>query len=55
VVDSTTVRPYTGRRLAVLALRLGGFTGFGPLSVDLYLPAFPAPAADLYASEAGFR
>ena len=31
----------------VLTLLLGGFTAFGPLSMDLYLPAFPLLADDL--------
>ena len=43
------------RRLAVLTLLLGGFTAFGPLSMDLYLPAFPALAADLGASQAAVQ
>ena len=41
-----------GRRLVVLTVLLGGFTAFGPLSMDLYLPAFPGLAADLHASQA---
>ena len=32
---------FTGRRFAVLTVLLGGLTAFGPLSMDLYLPAFP--------------
>ena len=44
-----------GRRLAVLTLLLGGFTAFGPLSMDLYLPAFPQLAADLGASQAAVQ
>ena len=32
--------PIVGRRLATLTLLLGGLTAFGPLSMDLYLPAF---------------
>jgi DHA1 family bicyclomycin/chloramphenicol resistance-like MFS transporter len=45
-------QPLAGRRLAVLTVLLGGFTAFGPLSMDLYLPAFPELAADLGASQA---
>src|SRR5215212_3143498 len=41
-----------GRRLAVVTLLLGCLTAFGPLSMDLYLPAFPQLAADLHATEA---
>src|SRR3954454_16682293 len=44
--------PIVGRRLATLTLLLGGLTAFGPLSMDLYLPAFPQLAADLHATEA---
>jgi MFS transporter, DHA1 family, multidrug resistance protein len=50
-----TVSAPTGRRLAVLTVVLGGFTAFGPLSMDLYLPAFPLLADDLRASEAGVQ
>ena len=38
-----------------LTLLLGGFTAFGPLSMDLYLPAFPELAADLGASQAAVQ
>ena len=34
---------------------LGGFTAFGPLSMDLYLPAFPQLADDLGASQAAVQ
>ncbi|GAA2350699.1 multidrug effflux MFS transporter [Saccharopolyspora halophila] len=34
---------------AKYALILGGMTAFGPLCMDMYLPAFPAIAADLQA------
>src|SRR3954449_6856525 len=44
--------PIVGRRLATLTLLLGGLTAFGPLSMDLYLPAFPLLAADLHATQA---
>ena len=43
----STDQPLAGSRFAVLTVLLGGFTAFGPLSMDLYLPAFPALAADL--------
>jgi len=42
---------FAGRRFAVLTVLLGGLTAFGPLSMDLYLPAFPQLAADLKASQ----
>ncbi|MGE3664006.1 MAG: multidrug effflux MFS transporter [Pseudonocardia sp.] len=51
----TAPHPVTGRRLAVLTLLLGGFTAFGPLSMDLYLPAFPHLADDLGASQAAVQ
>ena len=38
--------------MTVLIAVLGGLTAFGPLSMDLYLPAFPALAADLDATHA---
>jgi DHA1 family bicyclomycin/chloramphenicol resistance-like MFS transporter len=41
-----------GRRLGLYTVLLAGLTAFGPLSMDLYLPAFPVIAADLNASEA---
>jgi len=49
---TASVRPVTGTRLAGLTVMLGSLTAFGPLSMDLYLPAFPALAADLGASQA---
>jgi DHA1 family bicyclomycin/chloramphenicol resistance-like MFS transporter len=48
-------QPPTGRRLAVLTILLSGFTAFGPLSMDLYLPAFPELATDLGASPAAVQ
>src|SRR6476469_4922693 len=51
----TIQQPLAGRRFAVLTLLLGGFTAFGPLSMYLYLPAFPLLADDLRASEAGVQ
>lgn len=50
-----TVPATTGRRLAVLTALLGGFTAFGPLSMDLYLPAFPQMAAELRTGEAAVQ
>jgi DHA1 family bicyclomycin/chloramphenicol resistance-like MFS transporter len=46
---------FTGRRFAVLTVLLGGLTAFGPLSMDLYLPAFPRLAADLGASQSAVQ
>jgi DHA1 family bicyclomycin/chloramphenicol resistance-like MFS transporter len=51
----STDQPLTGSRFAVLTVLLGGFTAFGPLSMDLYLPAFPALADDLGASQAAVQ
>lgn len=39
-----------GQRLRLFVL-LGSLTAFGPLSIDMYLPALPAIARDLAASE----
>src|SRR3954471_5198111 len=44
--------PIVARRFPVLVLLLGGLTAFGPLSMDLYLPAFPELAANLDATHA---
>jgi MFS transporter, DHA1 family, multidrug resistance protein len=44
---SSTARP-AGLRLFVI---LGGLTAFGPLSIDMYLPALPAIGRELGASE----
>jgi DHA1 family bicyclomycin/chloramphenicol resistance-like MFS transporter len=44
-----------GRRLALLTVLLGAFTAFGPLSMDLYLPAFPQLADELGASQAAVQ
>lgn len=45
----------TGGRLVLLTVLLSGFTAFGPLSMDLYLPAFPVLAADLGTGQAGVQ
>ena len=45
--DPSLERPAFGRVLPVLLLLL---TVFGPISMDLYLPALPALAADLGAA-----
>jgi DHA1 family bicyclomycin/chloramphenicol resistance-like MFS transporter len=54
-LGGVTVSAPTGRRLALLTLLLGGFTAFGPLSMDLYLPAFPQLADEFHASEAAVQ
>jgi DHA1 family bicyclomycin/chloramphenicol resistance-like MFS transporter len=41
--------------MVLLTVLLGGFTAFGPLSMDLYLPAFPLLADDLGASQAAVQ
>jgi MFS transporter, DHA1 family, multidrug resistance protein len=51
-MTTTAPESVTGRRLAVLTVLLGSLTAFGPLSMDLYLPAFPQLAADLGATQA---
>src|ERR1700742_20321 len=47
--------PIAGQRIAVLTVLLGGLTAFCPLSMDLYLPAFPGLAADLGASQSAVQ
>ncbi len=44
--------PAAGRSRVVLVAVLGLLTALGPLSIDLYLPAFPALRRDLDASDA---
>src|SRR4051794_35275872 len=51
-MTTTAARPLVGRRLVVLTVLLSGLTAFGPLSMDLYLPAFPVLARELHASQA---
>jgi DHA1 family bicyclomycin/chloramphenicol resistance-like MFS transporter len=51
-MTTSTPQPVAGRRFAVVTLLLGSLTAFGPLSMDLYLPAFPELAADLDATQA---
>jgi DHA1 family bicyclomycin/chloramphenicol resistance-like MFS transporter len=41
----------TGVERARLFLLLGGLTAFGPLSIDMYLPALPMIGRDLHAAE----
>ena len=51
-MPSPVQKPVAGQRMAALIVVLGGLTAFGPLSMDLYLPAFPVLAGDLHASQA---
>ncbi len=45
-------RTAPGRRAQLkFVLILGGLTAFGPLSIDMYLPALPRMAADLHAAD----
>ncbi|MET8994169.1 multidrug effflux MFS transporter [Amycolatopsis sp. NPDC004169] len=50
---TTTAEPTAPSRRAQLkfVLVLGGLTAFGPLSIDMYLPALPRMAADLHAAD----
>ena len=41
-----------GRGTVALLVLLGTLTAFGPLSLDMYLPAFPGMTADLHATPA---
>ncbi|HET6711118.1 multidrug effflux MFS transporter [Amycolatopsis sp.] len=48
----TAERTAPSRRTQLkLVLVLGGLTAFGPLSIDMYLPALPRMAADLHAPD----
>lgn len=52
-VAGTTVGAVPRRhRTARYALLLGGLTAFGPLSIDMYLPALPVMAGDLGSTDA---
>ncbi len=44
----STTRPH---RTARYALLLGGLTAFGPLSIDMYLPALPVMARELHSTD----
>ena len=44
-----------GRRMVLVTLLLGGFTAFGPLSMDLYLPAFPLLADEFGTTDAAVQ
>ena len=48
---STMTAAPTGRRYVQLVLVLGALIALGPLTIDMYLPAFPALSADLNASD----
>jgi DHA1 family bicyclomycin/chloramphenicol resistance-like MFS transporter len=52
---SDRVAAPTGRRYLQLVLVLGSLIALGPLSIDMYLPAFPALAAELDASESAIQ
>jgi MFS transporter, DHA1 family, multidrug resistance protein len=45
----------TGRRYVQLVLVLGALIALGPMTIDMYLPAFPALAADLNASDSAIQ
>nr|WP_229791958.1 multidrug effflux MFS transporter [Micromonospora fulviviridis] len=50
-----TVHPPAATGGATLLVLLGTLTAIGPLSLDMYLPAFPAMARDLGADQAGIQ
>jgi MFS transporter, DHA1 family, multidrug resistance protein len=52
VVDSGHLAAGIGRRPRAALLTLGLLSAFGPISLDLYLPALPLIGADLKASDA---
>jgi DHA1 family bicyclomycin/chloramphenicol resistance-like MFS transporter len=45
----------TGRRYIQLVLVLGALIALGPLTIDMYLPAFPRIARDLHASDSAVQ
>jgi MFS transporter, DHA1 family, multidrug resistance protein len=47
----TPVGPAGVSRLPLFVLLLGSITAIGPLSIDLYLPAFPTLATDLHTTQ----
>jgi DHA1 family bicyclomycin/chloramphenicol resistance-like MFS transporter len=47
----TIAASMTGLERARLFVLLGGLTAFGPLSIDMYLPALPTIGRDLHAAE----
>ena len=51
-MSTTAERPLVAPTVLKLALVLGGLTAFGPLSIDMYLPAMPQMAGDLHAADA---
>ncbi|MEO6795407.1 MAG: multidrug effflux MFS transporter [Candidatus Dormibacter sp.] len=51
IVNSTEPSGMSHLERARLFVLLGGLTAFGPLSIDMYLPALPAISRDLVASE----
>ncbi|MFB9689892.1 multidrug effflux MFS transporter [Amycolatopsis plumensis] len=51
-MTSTAERTAPSRRAQLkFVLVLGGLTAFGPLSIDMYLPALPRMATDLHAAD----
>ncbi|WP_034321244.1 MFS transporter, partial [Amycolatopsis lurida] len=50
-VEEPIARPRTSGR-ARFVLILGGLSAFGPLSIDMYLPALPQMAGELHAADA---
>src|SRR2546421_6554082 len=51
VISSELAPVRTRLQRARIFVLLGGLTAFGPLSIDMYLPALPAITRDLAASE----
>lgn len=47
----TAPAPLTQKRYFFLILILGSLTALGPFSIDMYLPSFPAIAADLHTTQ----
>jgi DHA1 family bicyclomycin/chloramphenicol resistance-like MFS transporter len=53
--DGTNAESPTGGRYLQLVLVLGALIALGPLTIDMYLPAFPAIGAELGASDSAVQ
>lgn len=51
MTDTAERTATSGRAQLKFVLVLGGLSAFGPLSIDMYLPALPRMAADLHAAD----
>ena len=54
-VEASRGDSFSSRQRLVYIVMLGALAALGPFTIDLYLPAFPAVAADLHASDAAIQ